>query len=121
MSDPERFETDPDAVACLACTPVATESGALHNDYCWSFCIEQGRRFLDCDCSCHEAEQERLVVRGSDGTGVTVLLEQVYDGEDPAERLRVWSDPDMSAPFHHDVHLSRERVTTTYERVEVPR
>lgn len=33
-----------------------TEKGPLHNDYCWSFCGEEGRRFIDCDCPCHEAE-----------------------------------------------------------------
>ena len=62
----------------------------------------------------------RLVVRGSDEGGVTITLEQVYSGEDPAERLRVWSAPAMSSPFDRDVHLATERVTTTYERVTTP-
>lgn len=66
-------------------------------------------------------DSTRVVVRGSDAGGFTVVLEQVHDGEDPAKRLRVWSEKSVSAPFHHDVHLSRERVTTTYERVEVSR
>lgn len=35
-----------------------------HNDYCWSFCVEHGRRLLDCDCPCHETESgERHVER----------------------------------------------------------
>jgi hypothetical protein len=71
----------------------------------------------------HSVEKDattRLVVRGSDSDGLTVVLEAVYDGEDPAERLRVWSVKGMSGPFNHDVHLARERVTTTYERVTSP-
>lgn len=34
----------------------APENGAIHNDYCWSFCVEQSRRLLDCDCPCHATE-----------------------------------------------------------------
>lgn len=64
-----------------------------------------------------DVQRHRLVVRGSDEHGQTIALEAVHPSDDAAERLRMWSVKAMSKPFHHDVHLATEVVTTTYRRV----
>lgn len=63
--------------------------------------------------------KERYIVCGSDASGEVFYLESLYDGDDPADRIRSWSRPVMG-PFHYDVHIAKETITTSYERIELP-
>ncbi len=62
--------------------------------------------------------EEQFYIVGHTAEGTVCLLEKVdLDTEDVNERLRVWSDPKMSEPFHHDVCIALQVVTTELRRV----
>lgn len=44
----------------MSATPRA-ESATIHIDYCWSFCVARARRLTDCECPCHETENDATI------------------------------------------------------------
>lgn len=65
----------------------------------------------------HDEYAERFVVVGTNADGATIVLETVTDPGDWAERLTHWRKAANSAPYHHDVHMSREVVKIEYRRM----
>lgn len=61
---------------------------------------------------------ERYVVVGSDTDGTTIVLETVTNPEEWPERLAHWRNPANSAPYNHDVHMSREVIKVEYRRMD---
>lgn len=61
---------------------------------------------------------ERFVVVGTNTDGTTIVLEAVTDPDQWTERLAHWRKPANSAPYNHDVHMSREVVTIEYRRMD---
>lgn len=60
---------------------------------------------------------ERFVVVGTNAAGATIVLEAVTDPDQWTERLTHWRKPTNSAPYNHDVHMSREVITIEYRRM----